>query len=872
MSRWSIALAQMVLLVCLFFSKVARAAPTGQANPVDSLGVVTGTALDGDFPTDVHFYVGQVGPGDQGFVGQVRANQGTHVFSFALPSTYFDGVSHPLWVYAVSHNGVTPLLQAISFTLTTGPVGKIESIDPFSGRVRGWARFPHAGTAPISVDVYVDRPPTRTDYSGYLSAQSGLARAPRPDLNVLYRDDPERHGFTFVLPTRLFDNGPHTLYVYAIGGSNPPLGGSGMQFTLPPNPIIGSISSVVTEGGTNNLTIKGWACQVGQPANIPVSVYAGVSAYFSDGSPLSGTLVPSTYTTSASLPAVNSQCGAGSNHNFLITVTDADRKKYQGLPLFVHGERVTGTSMNAMLDYSGTYFFPLDTKLSGRLLPGVPSVYATPVMLEGLLDPTNSNQIAPAVANSLVWAAIKSRADAALSPSVPLVGPYYGSTCLPTKEDDPSVPANLSFAKSIENDLYDLPYLAIACHLMGGNYCTNGVQRLSAWAKPWAPPPGAPQTQPPLDPQCWAKMPSTLRAGVQLYCPKAIDEDHDEATQAGLTIARYLGQIVESYQLLAPYMSGSDRAAVVSWVLDLGYTIKKSSMGWNNALPEEGPNNHLQWHNYGMALAGLLGGDNDLVTFALTDPANSQTYAGVSRARNYYGNVTDAIREVGNTSNIFRTGYDGPSAVGPSSPGQCSIALSTGEVWDRYRHVVDPPKRQVGFYYSLFGLMPMVYTAHLANSNGLTNNRTSLMSFVDPNDVDARGAWPSLLNALDFYSYVIVDTLQPTNATRPTIHNTSYATTDCLKYLPYAGESACAPSDLGAFIVGTPYVAHNAPTLASRAKFGAHLSSQTVLSQVQAAQHLCRDLLSPGDYTAWDEALRDGMPQAYLLLVNQQYQ
>ena len=190
--------------------------------------------------------------------------------------------------------------------------------------------------------------------------------------------------------------------------------------------------------------------------------------------------MPSTYTTSASSAATNALCGAGSNHNFQITVTQALRKQYQGLPLFVHGERVTGTSMNAMLDRSGTVFFPLDTNLTGRLMPGVPRVFATPAMLQSLLPEVN-----PGLSATTLWQTIVAHANQALL-ATPLA-PYYGSRCLPPDPDQPLAP---SFKGAVEGDdrddavtksklhLSELPYLALACQVSGGSYCGKGIELL----------------------------------------------------------------------------------------------------------------------------------------------------------------------------------------------------------------------------------------------------------------------------------------------------------------------------------------------------------------------------------------------------------
>jgi hypothetical protein len=869
----AVAFAKVVVLLTVFVSKAALAVPEGHASLDVTLGVVSGSALDKAVPDDgaidVHFYLDRTAqaPDFLGFVGQTKANlptsdTGPHGFSFGLPRQCFDGGPHHVYVYAVSANG-NPMIANLGFTLTAGPIGKLESIDPISGRVRGWVRNPSSkDNASLSLDVFVDTSPAISRV-GAVFQQPQLANLPRAELNVLYRDDPGDHGFSFVLPAKYFDGAPHhTLYVQPVGPGNPIFPDKGLAFTLPAQPIIGGISSVATEASSGNLKINGWACQVGVSSSIPVSVYAGASAYFSDGSPLTGTLVPSTYTTSTSSAANNATCGAGSKHNFQITVTKALRQQFQGLPLFVHGLRVTGTPMNAMLDGSGTLFFPLDSNLTGKLMPGVTSAFVTPAMLQRLLADSS-------LTNSAVWASLVERANA-VRDGAP-VGPYYGSRCLPLSSDEPP---SQSFMRAFEWDLSELPYVALACQVKGGLYCDKGVALLAAWATPST-------KASDIDPACWVKMPSVLRAGVQLYCPKGADPDADEAFQAGLTLARGIGQIVESYQLLATHMTSTQRDAVARWVRELGYTIKKSSLAWNTTLGEEGPNNHLQWHNYGMVLAGLVTGgtvarDNDLVTFALTDPANSQTCGKSSCARNYYGMVTDAVREVRNTKNIFRARYDLPDLSPCFGLDDPCVELSTGEIWDRYRHVTG----NHGLPYSLFALNAMTYTAHLASINGLTsineltNSPTALVSFVDPNDpgvppspndpgVPPNGlpAQPTLFNAFDFYSHLMVDTVRTGSPEDETA---------ILHYPAYQYELACdAASDIGAFLVGRSYVPVN---VASRIDENQNLQptklqDKNLQDQMKDAQNVCRDLRLTKDFFQADKFVSDGIPQLYLLAV-----
>src|SRR6185503_10440502 len=84
------------------------------------------------------------------------------------------------------------------------------------------------------------------------------------------------------------------------------------------------------------------------------------------------------------------ECRAGTSARyFRFNISDAGRRAFQGLRLFVHGVR-TDTSVggfNAELSVAAGQdnTMPLDTNLRTRLMPGVPAVYMTPQMLQTLL-------------------------------------------------------------------------------------------------------------------------------------------------------------------------------------------------------------------------------------------------------------------------------------------------------------------------------------------------------------------------------------------------------------------------------------------------------------------------------------------------------
>lgn len=505
--------------------------------------------------------------------------------------------------------------------------------------------------------------------------------------------------------------------------------------------------------------------------SVDLQVYAGAPAVFADGSGLGGTLLKTTVKRLPSSSAVLSACAAGSGgeFNFEISIPAAVREQYQGLRLYVHEKPKAAGAVATLLEDPEAGVMPLDSAVQGLLLAGVPSVLVTPTVLSGL---RSSKELAA----SGPW-----RQLLRIARDVPSDPRPFAQTSCP------------DFIDSIERDLAQVPYLALACRVTDDTaQCQKAKRILLGWAN--------------------AKIPG---------CEPDIER--------GLTIGRYLGQIAEGYALLAVDMTEPERATVRRFVAGLGRQIQGASARWNEDLGWEGPNNHLQWHNYGMAVAGLLSRDFELVGYALASSKNTQTYQGAARPRHFLGMVEDSIFEAGGKHNVFRSeGYD---------PGEAHVA--TGEIWDRYRHAT--PGHH-GLAYSLFALSAMMYTAHLATINGLSYQGKPL---IFSSDSRSPASTPSILSSLDFYSKLMLDAVRCEGEGR-------------IAYPPYRGERACSgEASVACFMLGAAYLSADAR------------------AQVLDAANICRAArANPGsdeDLYPADIYPRNGFPQLYLLIVTGQY-
>ena len=271
--------------------------------------------------------------------------------------------------------------------------------------------------------------------------------------------------------------------------------------------------------------------------------------------------------------------------------------------------------------------------------------------------------------------------------------------------------------------------------------------------------------------------------GTQLARP----EKGKRLTNTGLTLARFLDRIVETYRLVAESMMDSrDRGLVVRWIHEMGKSIQKSHMFWLNHHEVEGPQNHMSWHIFGMLLSGMVARDVPLIHYALDDPANRWNFQQI---------VDAAIYRPGRASCVFRSGcnragqrfsYDGRA--------------ESGEIFDRCRTLSardEGKPRPCGMHYCLFNLRALVYTAHIWDCNV-----EYLRSLMDVN-VQARMMRccdDAILAALQFYGRYYVD--YPTGgAEEGEGDGGGKEETKCITYAPYA-EQRPDYENLPAFLLG----------------------------------------------------------------------
>src|SRR3989344_3098636 len=90
------------------------------------------------------------------------------------------------------------------------PRGYIESSN--YATITGWAQARDIPDSPIDVHIYIDKPPTATDFSGYVGMVS--AKDYRSDLCT--NAGSCNHAFTFTTPTKYQDGILHTVYAYGM--------------------------------------------------------------------------------------------------------------------------------------------------------------------------------------------------------------------------------------------------------------------------------------------------------------------------------------------------------------------------------------------------------------------------------------------------------------------------------------------------------------------------------------------------------------------------------------------------------------------------------------------------------------------------------
>jgi hypothetical protein len=168
---------------------------------------------------------------------------------------------HEVCVYAINVGSpaVNPSLGCRTADTRGLPMGNVESavISEGKGVVTGWVIDPDT-TSPIDVHVYVN---------GAWGA-SGTANGSRPDVGAAYPGSGSNHGFRITVPLQ---PGLNQVCVFGINtpgpAVNPQLGCTTLDLKVLP---VGFVSAA---GGTDSVTVDGWAADPESSAPIDVHVY-----------------------------------------------------------------------------------------------------------------------------------------------------------------------------------------------------------------------------------------------------------------------------------------------------------------------------------------------------------------------------------------------------------------------------------------------------------------------------------------------------------------------------------------------------------------------------------------------------------------------
>ncbi len=114
----------------------------------------------------------------------------------------------------------------------------------------------------------------------------------------------------------------------------------------------------IIDGIYNDSTIKGWACVTTQTKSIPVHIYVG-------GHVGVGVALAADSASDYSEVAVDNACkhpGVRARHRFSYTFSEAQKSKYQGQKIYVHG--IGSGVTNLLLGRSGSFVMPQPTPVS----------------------------------------------------------------------------------------------------------------------------------------------------------------------------------------------------------------------------------------------------------------------------------------------------------------------------------------------------------------------------------------------------------------------------------------------------------------------------------------------------------------------------
>ena len=167
----------------------------------------------------------------------------------------------------------------------------------------------------------------------------------------------------------------------------------------------------------------------------------------------------------------------------------------------------------------------------------------------------------------------------------------------------------------------------------------------------------------------------------------------DGKADLGLNIAVPFVTACDTYSLVYPYMSETDRVIFEDWVRAEVEMIKKGHGFWvqNNYYNGQSGNNHLTSHVMGLMCAAYVLEDDALLEYAVVGVQNDSSYVSM---------LERAILMEG----------DSTYSADPSDE------FTVGEIYDRYRIVSEPSN---GFGYAMYHMKFLTYSALMAYNNGL---------------------------------------------------------------------------------------------------------------------------------------------------------
>jgi hypothetical protein len=183
------------------------------------------------------------------FSGLPDAN---HAFTFEPPDQYKDGRTHSIQFLAVNEpQGPNPELPGSPATFVgkrnANPIGWLDVVTP--DQAAGWAYDPDAGSAPTSVEIWVDDVLWKTV----------AADVSRPDLVPIVTAEPA-HGFAVPLPDSCRDGKLHAIRAFALNfpdGPKQELAQSPLELNAQ-SPYFGvSVSDSATAGLTISSVARG---------------------------------------------------------------------------------------------------------------------------------------------------------------------------------------------------------------------------------------------------------------------------------------------------------------------------------------------------------------------------------------------------------------------------------------------------------------------------------------------------------------------------------------------------------------------------------------------------------------------------------------